>query len=396
MGRSFISPGSLEQLDSADQQLPQHGKIFEELQSMIGEHPFSTFVSGETSRRFVGGQYSDGETTPLADFPGFENPAVLASELVDSFTSLPWEYTLTVKLPSEFRRLFADDRTAIAVCPTIRICLGSEFQHQFSPAPNPTFTWLPPLGSLLELSQWEEDAAYFQMQCHGYVTAAGTETAFQARDAFLSFVGLLIALRLIRPPTIFDEFLRDGRETSVLCRFHAGDDGWWQHVTSLPVMEWNATRLQTLQPMLHGNTSPRLWFESTVKRIGLAFSSDHGERLRRAAKWLFDSYCGSDSLQQFVQAAVAIEILLGDEEAPKDMGLTELMANRCAYLIGKTPEGRADLLKKFPEIYRVRSKIVHTGKSRLSGSERKFFLDLQSLCAQVIDEELHLIVRSSR
>ena len=397
IGRAFVDVAELDMLKSADEKvLPRQGQLSDRLHAYIGERAFQTFIANELLGRFTGSNYSQGIDSPLTEYEGFEDPAAVAAILVEDFASLPWEYTLTVALPSAFNVLFQHDASPINISPFHRICLGSHFRASFSPVPNPTFAYLPPLGSENELAEWESDGVYFQMQCYGYVTIGGTETVSSAKDDFLAFLGLAIALKVITKPVwFFENLMSDLRETPTFFRFHKGRDGFWQHVASLRFDNYHDSRVRFLRPVQQGETPPLPWFASAMQRIGSAFTSTHGKRVKLAAKWLFESYCGRDSLQQFIQAAVALEILLGDEDAPKDLSLTALMANRCAYLVGKTPEDRAAVANQFREIYQVRGKIVHTGKSRLSSSDMKLFLALQKLCARVIEEELWLVHRSS-
>ena len=67
------------------------------------------------------------------------------------------------------------------------------------------------------------------------------------------------------------------------------------------------------------------------------------------------------------------------------------MSNRCAYLIGKSQIEREEIKKKFKEIYRVRSNIVHRGKVNLDSKERFLFIELQQICNRVIAEEMKSI-----
>ena len=102
---------------------------------------------------------------------------------------------------------------------------------------------------------------------------------------------------------------------------------------------------------------------------------------------------GTNQLLSFVQATVAMEILLGEGSKSDVIGIGELLRNRCAYLIGKSRGQREELLKDFEKIYDVRSKIVHRGKSRLTFEERSLFNKLQWMCRRVISEELGLIAK---
>ena len=110
-----------------------------------------------------------------------------------------------------------------------------------------------------------------------------------------------------------------------------------------------------------------------------------------ASQWLFDSYTGSDELLNYVQAMVVLEILLGDKAVSDEIGLGRLLGNRCAYLIGTTYEQRADLLRRFNNIYAVRSEIIHRGKHRLNAKELGLFHDLHWMCRRVIQREVDLL-----
>jgi hypothetical protein len=107
---------------------------------------------------------------------------------------------------------------------------------------------------------------------------------------------------------------------------------------------------------------------------------------------LLDSCAGKNELLSFVQTAVALEILLGEEVKSDILGIGELLGNRCAYLIGKTHSQRKGILDDFKKSYDVRSRIVHRGKSRLALDERALFSKLQWMCKRVITEEIRLIV----
>jgi hypothetical protein len=116
-----------------------------------------------------------------------------------------------------------------------------------------------------------------------------------------------------------------------------------------------------------------------------------GDLITLASEWLFDSYVRNDQRLSYVQAMIVLEILLGDKAMSDDIGLKRLLSNRCAYLIGKTQEERDAILRDFDQIYKVRSKIVHEGKSRLTHDEHELFFTLLSLCHHVIYKEIELL-----
>jgi hypothetical protein len=75
-----------------------------------------------------------------------------------------------------------------------------------------------------------------------------------------------------------------------------------------------------------------------------AFSS-HEARLINGARWFFDSYSGANELLSFVQAMVVLEILFGDQASSDVIGIGQLIANRCAYLIGRTVDQRDRIIR---------------------------------------------------
>ena len=58
-------------------------------QDIVSDHPFRDFVVGFLSDKLrVAFRYNDVETRPLIGLAGFENPATLAADVVESFASL--------------------------------------------------------------------------------------------------------------------------------------------------------------------------------------------------------------------------------------------------------------------------------------------------------------------
>jgi hypothetical protein len=105
--------------------------------------------------------------------------------------------------------------------------------------------------------------------------------------------------------------------------------------------------------------------------------SDETDRIIRAGRWLFDS---------------SLEILLGDRgNSSNELRLSELLGNRCAYLVGETRTARDEIMADFKKIYEVRSRIVHSGHSRLSNKDRELFYKLRGLCGAAISREIQFV-----
>ena len=134
------------------------------------------------------------------------------------------------------------------------------------------------------------------------------------------------------------------------------------------------------------------WVAYRLKYINDVFThTPQAINIIRSAQWYFDSYCGDDELLSYIQATVALEILLGDKKISKKTGLSELLGNRCAYLISKSNKERESILNDFRAIYEIRSQIVHNGMNRLNIKERIFLDKLHKLCRRTINKEIELL-----
>ena len=81
----------------------------------------------------------------------------------------------------------------------------------------------------------------------------------------------------------------------------------------------------------------------------------------------FDKSVKFDEIDaQFVGIATALEILLTSRGSLKNLsstwgGITQQLADRCAYLLGHDLESTIEIAKRVKKLYGVRSKIVHGG-----------------------------------
>lgn len=115
----------------------------------------------------------------------------------------------------------------------------------------------------------------------------------------------------------------------------------------------------------------------------------HCARIATAAEWLFDAEHQPESATTFLQTAIAFEALYG---GGKGEPVVETLANRLAYALGKTPQHREHLRKAFTDFYNIRSTVVHSGASRLTGYQRNVLLFMQrSVLYDALKHELDLV-----
>ncbi|WP_438393630.1 hypothetical protein [Caballeronia sp. DA-9] len=396
--RMFLGSGASDRLIGLDAILPQTGKVQEALKKYIGESPFVDFVSETLSRELFEQQvYESGEVKPLSEIEPYADLGSLASRLVTEFNSLPWQYTVTAALPAAFSRLFCEHVGQFDISDTISIRKGESLKDEF-----PLISGIAKRdeaiagGGLLSSqtpAEWKNDTAYLQIRIAGFCGKySATEPQRQAIDTIRSFFGICIAQRLMKPIWTYNLY-----STPEKYYVHRHIDGNWipQEAENLETRHSELIRCLVMDD-LNGHSGTD---ESFVRRIKIELNTmsaiyrnaERAKHLILAAQWLLDSYCGNDELLQFVQAAVVVEILLGDKASSDQTGLGELLSNRCAYLIAKTHTQRAEILVQFRQIYDIRSKIVHRGKSRLTVFERSLLGKLRWLCFRIIQEEAQLI-----
>lgn len=97
------------------------------------------------------------------------------------------------------------------------------------------------------------------------------------------------------------------------------------------------------------------------------YDSNEAMRIRTAMDWLINSYIIEDETMSFIQICMGLESIFGDNEY--EGGLTSVLSDRCAYLIGKNIIDRKEIKKTFKEIYQIRSKIIHGVRNHLSEKE---------------------------
>lgn len=402
----FLTASSSLYLFLSQATLPQTGKLQARLQKLVGEAPLVDFVNGVLARELCEGQKYQTDEGPvmLSALPKYSDLPALANRLVTSFESLPWQYTLTVQLPTSFSEIFCPHIKNIELTDTISVRRGDEVLAETYPLVSGQEKRDQAiagggLAALLMPTQpsWKADFAYLQVKVEGFIGKyAETEPLLEAIAIVRAFYGLALALRLFKPGSSYQPYPH--REKVYIHR--RLEEGWIiEEVHELESRHSEAIRnlaLHDLDGNLDDDAKRAHWMRLKLDSIGGVFRAREGAKnIALGAQWLLDSHCGNDELLQFVQAAVVVEILLGDKASSDLTGLGELLANRCAYLIASTHTQRNEILQDFRNIYEVRSKIVHRGKSRFALGERTLFNKLRWMCRRIIQEEVELLEKDN-
>lgn len=120
-------------------------------------------------------------------------------------------------------------------------------------------------------------------------------------------------------------------------------------------------------------------------------------RIKSAIDWYIHSNITEDETMAFIQACMGLESIFGDDDS--EGGLTAILSDRCAYLIGKNIKDRREIKKTFREIYKIRSKIIHGVRSFLNENEKiMLFMARQYLRESILKElgNLGLLTQSQQ
>ncbi|MFN3658322.1 MAG: hypothetical protein ACK4UO_13800 [Pseudolabrys sp.] len=397
----YLTPGGRMHLFEAEAALPDHGPLRDQITAYIDDFPIVTFVSDVLQNELLDLEYnSEVSSQKLAKIAKYGDASTVAKRLISDFQSLPWRYTLSVKLPSEVSELLSTIVTDEQLSPNLRLLKAtSSFAEKYplNAADKARQTRIHGGVSLLypepqEVS-WTDGAVYLQVEVEGFIGPFGGSTpAIYAERVLKAFLGLGIALRLFKVHSAYFPV-----PPSVSFYVHKASGGAWKIDSKVQISADVSHTLNEikLNDLITGSSTSERKVELVdliLREMKAVFSAgSKAEAIVLAAEWLLESYGVRDSRLSYVQSMVVLEVLLGDKAASDEIGLGQLLRNRCAYLIGKNQEERNGLLKDFDDIYKVRSQIVHRGKARLSFKERALFLKLRGICDRVIQREVDLL-----
>lgn len=398
--RMFVLTETPSPLTALDAAIPDAGGTRSKLVGMIDEYPAAEFVSDWVGRRLKETEEPvfNQPPEPLGTLGAFSDARVVAGEIIQDLNSLPWDYVFSFPIPKVIGdRILAalGDNFPVDLSPTVSLVRGDDATMGAFPAPPAENRLLGLLGSLNSVppAGWQENAIYLQVRRSGYVTRFGqSATAFEAEEVLRAFAGVSMAHHLFRYSWSASNALAQVYRPTYLVHRRVGE-AWV--LDCAPEFDTTlAAALASIEINKMGDISDRALLDHALPKVRTCFSRPEASaRITRSGRWLFGSSVSRDETMAFVQAAVALEILLGEEDASDDIGLGELLANRCAYLIGESQEHRKSVMREFRAIYRVRSKIVHVGKGRLTRSEHAMLGRLRWICGRAIQQETNLLER---
>ena len=396
-GNCMLSSETRSRIQELDGLLPTHGPQHDRLDAIIGPHPLSQFVIGRLEEGFRALLYDEG-TRKLITYEGYDDPIAAAIRLAKEFSALPHHYIYSIPLTGIFRDAIPDNHK-LPFSPDVRIVGGGDLLTG----------WLPLktgddkiddyiFGKGIAPIGWRTDwsGTFLLVNTEGY-GADRTENEGDQRviESIKSFFGLYMAHNLIERR--YTPVRPAGR---VRVTVHRAESGKYNLYRQFTLDDASSALIHELhfddqKGQFDNERMKRALVTELGAQVAKAFTGGpEAEKVRLAGRWLFDSYAGGNQLMSFLQAMIVLEIILGDKATSDKIGLGELLRNRCAYLLGRSAQERAEILTEFGKIYEVRSAIVHRGKSAIRATERPLFFKLRSFAQQVIRAELLLLPAS--
>jgi Apea-like HEPN len=344
----------------------------------------------------------EGAEWRLDQFPGFSDIPSAAERLVDGFFRIPYEYQITIPL-NEDVAILVQILSAIEWQEKFQFVVFDEAFKVTHPLPTYATEGSTILGGLLNWS-WPSSGG-ISFRTNGYV---GKTKSFAPQietfERLQAILGIAWAYQLVdfnsRVQAI-SQFPFSQHEGRYAIHRHENNELIFDSFGSVtPGILRILRQINFEKPLI--STNPDQLHEKVTKFGGLlrdtfVQSVDAGNRLIRGAKWLCDSLCAEDETLAFVQATIAMEILLSEknDKGNKDLSLGAIYKNRCAYALGANHQERDELMSQVAEIYEIRSNIVHSGFQVLSNREISLLITLRILVARLLHKEVRMIWSAS-
>ena len=111
-----------------------------------------------------------------------------------------------------------------------------------------------------------------------------------------------------------------------------------------------------------------------VERIYLAERTTMIEtKVRQALSWLGDSTFPADNPSKFAKLSIAFETAVGGapsrDDQLREIGITQMLAERTAFLLGKDQAERIEWHRAVTKLYGSRSKVMHGDTDPITDDE---------------------------
>ncbi len=298
---------------------------------------------------------------PLSELLSEEEFQLLTSTLTDFYLSVPRQYSFFLPLPKISKDI---ENASISISDSIHlVCFKKS-----SEIPGRYFTGLRQLSNIFEINK-----VYLKIVLEGYCNdRLENKTVRSALSSFKILIQQGLSTGLIK---LVEDQPADmgllGRLThyqipkSSIVSVDETDEIKRVTSTELPIeiskflnsIDFNWEKKSISKSLEKGVFEAPIEHYWNLPSLLIASKEPESEKIKRAIEWYFDSKANENETLSFLQTCIGLESLLGDTES--NGSLTEILADRCAYLISEDIKGREMIKENFKALYKVRSKLVH-------------------------------------
>ncbi|USQ99550.1 HEPN domain-containing protein [Sphingomonas aerolata] len=374
---------------------PLPGSLHDTVESICGDRGLAIFMYGQVMHRLLrSADYDETDTEDISKLEAFADRIKVARDIVEELKALPYKYRLAVPLPSSFSADFLDLCENYDLGSGLSICSGAYLENQF-----PIETGVDLIDAAiasavgkLDTLQPDSDTLYLVQNKSGYVSGQMESPMLaEFKSTHRQFLGAALAVKAVTGSGWhFDKSIGG-------YAIHHRKEGFElvsaeQMPPQLIEFYSRMHRPRPTKPETKKSPSTPSNRENKLSAIKSVFSNnEHSRGLSIATIWYLRSVLSQDTLDGLLESTIALEALLGGANS-EGTKLSSLLGSRCAYLIGRSVKDRNDILKKFTEIYKLRSQIVHEGHHSFTKIERSLLTYSREMCRRAIVAEMRLPV----
>lgn len=328
---------------------------------------------------------------PLREYKEFSNPVLNAKQIVSRLKQLPERVRITAPLSTQFSAPLIPFVASAKMGEAAALCRPEKLPSLQLESDNNLINdslFSDPFTDSLETERtFNKSCLYFTSIELGYAKTTASSPLFDYfLDKIRSIYGAMNAMGVIS-----EKFTSGTGKKPFVLMHRENTDREIISTVEMPDDIWDRRWHQSTELFVSSAADKPAAIKSALDRATLVLQQDDfGQRASTACIWYYRALSSTSLIDRILHATIAIEVLVGDKETADSVGLTKLLGNRCAYLLGKTRQSRQAIVDEFVEIYRVRSSIVHGGKHKLDRKDRSAATTCLRLCASLISRELEL------
>lgn len=395
---NILSLGQFDWANKLYEELPEESRktIFR----YCGENGLKYFLYHEVWSSLIL-EYGYGDiprSRPLVEIQPFQNTVGYARQLVTTLSSIPRRYRATFALPRAFSTpLELEFPSPMQLSDQMMICRGSDLPQPFpTESSNPNidqYLFSDFISSSPSDRDIDQDRLYISMILLGYGShnhVSQLERNFE--DTVKAFYGACFAAGILSNKYTSE---KDGNQWVI---FH--DESGERSIISTESVDQDIREgTRNASSFAFAQISKTdIWQKLGIimPEISTVFQDNaHSRRLFTACIWHYRATVTRRALDKLLEATIAIEVLLGDRSSAEGLGLTNLLGNRCAFLLGRSPSHREQIIKDFSRVYMLRSSVVHAGKLKLEEGENEIVKKGVQLCGEIIAREMRIAAKKA-